>query len=308
MPIQVLNSLPAIKLLQKENIFIMQKSKNTCKKFDFLKILILNLMPKKIETENQLLRILSNSPLNIDIQLLKLDGHTPKNTPIEHLNQFYCKFAEIQHQNFDGLIITGAPLGLIDFENITFWCQIKKIILWAIEHINSILFICWAVQAGLKILYNIPKITRKKKLIGIYSHKITNPNALLIKGFDEIFMAPHSRYSDFPKDLIRYNTNLEILAESEEAGAYLFASQNKHLVFVTGHPEYDALTLSSEYHRDLHLGLNPILPDHYFPYNNPKLLPKINWRSHAYLLFTNWINYYVQKTPINTNVINITNF
>lgn len=295
MPIQVPNSLPAIKSLHNENIFIIQKSQNNLKKSYFLKILILNLMPKKIETENQFLRILSHSPLNIDVQLLRIDEHIPKNTPVEHLNKFYCKFSDIQYQNFDGLIITGAPLGLIDFKNITFWPQIKKIILWATKHINSILFICWAVQAGLKILYNIPKFTRSKKLIGIYQHTTHNPYALLTKGFDDTFIAPHSRYSDFPKDLIFHNTDLEILAESEEAGVYLFISQDKRLIFVTGHPEYDALTLSKEYYRDLRLGLHPILPDHYFPENNPKSLPKITWRSHAYLLFTNWINYYVKK-------------
>lgn len=293
MPIQVFDALPAIKSLKKENIFIMQKSHNTFKNFCFLKILILNLMPKKIETENQFLRILSHSPLNIDVQLLRIDKHIPKNTPIEHLNKFYCKFSDIQHQNFDGLIITGAPLGLIDFKDITFWPQITKLILWAQKHTNSILFICWAVQAGLQILYHIPKFTRTQKLTGIYQHKINNPHALLTKGFDEVFMAPHSRYSDFPKDLICYNTDLEILAESEEAGAYLFVSQDQRLIFITGHPEYDASTLSTEYHRDLHLGLKPTLPTHYFPNNNPKLLPKITWRSHAYLLFTNWIHYYI---------------
>lgn len=299
MPVRVLDSLPAIKFLKNENIFIMQKSKDVFKEFYFLKILILNLMPKKIETEKQLLRILSYSPLNIDIQLLRIDEHISKNTPIEHLNKFYCKFSEIQHQNFDGLIITGAPLGLINFENITFWPQIKQLILWAKEHTNTILFICWAVQAGLKILYNIPKFIRTKKLVGVYQHKTIYPHAPLTKGFDEIFMAPHSRYSNFPKDLIHQNTDLEILAESEEAGVYLLVSKNKNLVFITGHPEYDILTLSSEYHRDQHLGLNPTLPDHYFPENNPKLSPSITWRSHAYLLFTNWINYYVQKSFIN---------
>lgn len=295
MPIRVLHTLPAIKLLKNENIFILQTSKDTFTNVRPLKILILNLMPKKIDTECQFLRILSYSPLHIDIQLLRIDEHISKNTPIEHLNKFYCKFSDIQHQNFDGLIITGAPLGLIDFEKITFWPKIKQLLLWAQKHINSILFICWAVQAGLQILYNIPKLIRKKKLIGIYTHKTINPNSPLTRGFDEIFMAPHSRYSNFPKDLIFQNENLEILAESEEAGVYLFIDQKKRLIFVTGHPEYDALTLLSEYYRDLNLGLNPILPNHYFPNNNPKLLPKITWRSHAYLLFTNWINYYVKK-------------
>lgn len=294
MPIRVSDTLPAIKSLKKENISIMQTSKHNFKTLNSLKILILNLMPKKIETETQFLRILSYSPLNIDIKLLKVDKHIPRNTPIEHLNKFYYKFSEIQYEKFDGLIITGAPLGLINFENITFWSQIKQLIQWAQKHTRSILFICWAVQAGLQILYNIPKFIRKKKLVGIYKHTITHSNALLTRGFDKIFMAPHSRYSDFPKDLILNNTDLEILAESEEAGVYLFINQNNRLIFITGHPEYDALTLSTEYHRDLQLGLQPMLPNHYFPNNNPNLLPQITWKSHAYLLFNNWINYYVQ--------------
>lgn len=298
MPIRVLNKLPAIKILQNEDIFVMQKSRNTFKEQSSLKVLILNLMPKKIETENQLLRLLSNSPLQIDIQLLRIDGHVPKNTPVEHLNNFYCSFLDIQYKNFDGLIVTGAPLGLINFENITFWPQIEQLFLWAKEHINSILFICWSVQAALKVLYNLPKFTRKHKLVGIYQHNTISSHALLTKGFDEKFLAPHSRYSDFPKDVIYQNTDLEILAESDEAGAYLLISQDKRLIFITGHPEYDAMTLSQEYYRDLKLGLNPMLPDHYFPQDNPNLVPKISWRSHAYLLFANWLNHYVQKNAI----------
>lgn len=294
MPVRVLRKLPAIKILQNEDIFVMQKSCNTFKERNSLKVLILNLMPKKIETENQFLRVLSNSPLQVDIQLLRIDNHVPKHTPIEHLNKFYCSFPDIQYKNFDGLIVTGAPLGLIDFEDITFWPQIKQLFLWAKEHINSILFVCWAVQAALKILYNLPKFTRQHKLVGIYQHNTINSHALLTKGFDEIFLAPHSRYSDFPKDVIYRNTDLEILAESDEAGAYLLISQDKRLIFITGHPEYDAMTLHQEYYRDLKLGLSPMLPDHYFPQNNPNLAPKINWRSHAYLLFANWLNHYVQ--------------
>ncbi|URJ23225.1 homoserine O-succinyltransferase [Blochmannia endosymbiont of Camponotus sp. C-003] len=298
MPVRVLRKLPAIKILQNEDIFVMQKSCNTFKERNSLKVLILNLMPKKIETENQFLRVLSNSPLQVDIQLLRIDNHVPKHTPVEHLNKFYCSFPDIQYKNFDGLIVTGAPLGLIDFEDITFWPQIKQLFLWAKEHINSILFVCWAVQAALKILYNLPKFTRQHKLVGIYQHNTINSHALLTKGFDEIFLAPHSRYSDFPKDVIYRNTDLEILAESDEAGAYLLISQDKRLIFITGHPEYDAMTLHQEYYRDLKLGLSPMLPDHYFPQNNPNLAPKINWRSHAYLLFANWLNHYVYNINI----------
>ncbi|WP_159715536.1 homoserine O-succinyltransferase [Blochmannia endosymbiont of Camponotus nipponensis] len=297
MPVRVLDELPAVKLLHNEDVFIMQKSQDAFKELRSLKVLILNLMPKKIETENQFLRLLSNSPLHIDIQLLRIDDRVPKNTPVEHLNSFYCNFVDIQYQKFDGLIVTGAPLGLIDFSDITFWPQIEQLFLWAKEHVTSILFFCWAVQAALKVLYNVPKFIRKNKLVGVYQHNIINSRILLTKGFDEIFSVPHSRYSDFPKDLIYQNTDLKILAESDEAGVYLLISRDKRLIFVTGHPEYDALTLSREYHRDLGLGLSPTLPDHYFPQDNPDLIPKIIWRSHAYLLFSNWLNYYVHQVP-----------
>lgn len=300
MPIRVVDGLPAIQFLKNENIFILQRSKNIFKPSRILKILILNLMPKKIETENQLLRLLSHSPLQIDIQLLRFDQHVSKNTPITHLNSFYCTFSDIRYQNFDGLIVTGAPLGLIDFNNVTFWNQIEQLCIWAKEHITSVLFVCWAVQAALKILYNFPRFVRKRKLMGIYQHKIINSDSLLTKGFDETFAAPHSRFSDFPKDLIYQNTDLKILAESDDAGAYLLISRDERLIFVTGHPEYDAWTLSQEYHRDLSFGLNPDLPQHYFPQDNPDLIPKISWRSHAYLLFSNWIHYYVYRISCNT--------
>lgn len=300
MPIRVVDGLPAIQFLKNENIFILKKSQDIFKPDRILKILILNLMPKKIEAENQFLRLLSNSPLKIDVQLLRFDKYISKNTSNTHLNNFYCTFSDIRFQNFDGLIVTGAPLGLIEFNNITFWSQIEQLCMWAKEHIASVLFVCWSVQAALKILYNFPRFIRKKKLVGIYQHKIINSNSLLTKGFDETFIVPHSRFSDFPRDLIYQNTDLEILAESDDAGVYLLISRDKRLVFVTGHPEYDAGTLSKEYHRDLSIGLNPDLPDHYFPHNDPSLIPKITWRSHAYLLFANWINYYVHKISYTT--------
>lgn len=295
MPVRVLDELPSIQFLKNENILILKKSQNFLKSTRILKILILNLMPKKIETENQFLRLLSNSPLQIDVQLLRIDEHIPKNTPIEHINKFYCAFTDICYQHFDGLIVTGAPLGLIDFNNITFWPQIKQLCIWATKHIASVLFVCWSVQAALNILYNFPRFIRKKKLVGIYQHRIIHPNILLTRGFDDVFTVPHSRFSDFPKDLIYQDTDLEILSESDDAGVYLLISRDKRLIFVTGHPEYDARSLAQEYYRDLKNGLHPNLPHHYFPQNNPNLNPYITWRSHAYLLFSNWINYYVNR-------------
>lgn len=302
MPVRVLDELPAIQSLKKENILILKKSQDFFKSSRVLKILILNLMPKKIETENQFLRLLSYSPLQIDVQLLRIDEHIPKNTTIEHINKFYCTFTDICYQNFDGLIVTGAPLGLKDFSQVTFWPQIKQLCIWAKKHITSVLFICWSVQAALNILYNFPRFIRARKLVGIYKHKIINANTLLTKGFDEVFMVPHSRFSYFPKDLIYQNTDLDILAESDDAGVYLLISRDQRLIFVTGHPEYDAWSLSQEYHRDFKIGLNPNLPDYYFPQNNPNLTPYLTWRSHAYLLFTNWINYYVSPKPDNDSI------
>ncbi|SUC25504.1 Homoserine O-succinyltransferase [Providencia rustigianii] len=205
---------------------------------------------------------------------------------------------DIQNQNFDGLIVTGAPLGLVDFSDVCYWDQIERVIAWAKEHVTSTLFVCWAVQAALKVLYDLPKFTRKEKLSGVYSHETVKPFALLTRGFDASFYAPHSRYADFPEDYIRQNTDLDILASSSEAGAYLFASKDKRLAFVTGHPEYDAETLSQEYWRDVEAGLTPELPCNYFKNDDPNNDPEVRWRSHGHLLFSNWLNYYVyQITP-----------
>ncbi|MCR3756054.1 MAG: homoserine O-succinyltransferase [Sodalis sp. Psp] len=307
MPIQVLDELPAVNFLRNENVFVMTSSRANIQEVRPLKVLILNLMPKKIETENQFLRLLSNSPLQVDIQLLRIDSRESKNTPAEHLNNFYCNFEDIQCDNFDGLIVTGAPLGLVDFRDVVFWPQIKHVLHWALDHVTSTLFVCWAVQAALNILYSIPKITRQQKLTGVYQHHTLKPHALLTRGFDETFLAPHSRNADFPTEVIRYHTNLEILAESNEAGAYLFVSQDKRLAFVTGHPEYDVLTLASEYYRDRKNGLNPALPVNYFPNDDPNLAPKASWRSHSHLLFANWLNYYVyQITPYDLRNMNPT--
>ncbi|KHN53872.1 homoserine O-acetyltransferase MetA [Pectobacterium fontis] len=307
MPIRVPDELPAVNFLRNENVFVMTSSRAKTQEIRPLKVLVLNLMPKKIETENQFLRLLSNSPLQIDIQLLRIDSRESKNTPTEHLNNFYCDFDDIQDENFDGLIVTGAPLGLVDFCDVVYWPQIARVIEWAKEHVTSTLFVCWAVQAALNILYGIPKMTRKEKLSGVYSHQTLQPHALLTRGFDETFLAPHSRYADFPVDVIRQHTDLDILVESEQAGAYLFASKDKRLAFVTGHPEYDALTLAGEFFRDCDAGLDPIVPVNYFPDDNPELAPKASWRSHGHLLFVNWLNYYVyQITPYDLRQMNPT--
>lgn len=307
MPIRVPDELPAVSFLRNENVFVMTSSRAKTQEIRPLKVLVLNLMPKKIETENQFLRLLSNSPLQIDIQLLRIDSRESKNTPAEHLNNFYCDFEDIQEQNFDGLIVTGAPLGLVDFCDVAYWPQIERIIAWAKDHVTSTLFVCWAVQAALNILYGIPKMTRETKLSGIYQHQTDKPMALLTRGFDETFLAPHSRYADFPVEVLQQYTDLDILVSSEEAGAYLFASKDKRVAFVTGHPEYDVDTLAGEYQRDLAAGLNPQIPLNYFPNDDASLSPKASWRSHGHLLFSNWLNYYVyQITPFDLRHMNPT--
>ncbi len=307
MPIRVPDELPAVSFLRNENVFVMTSSRAKTQEIRPLKVLILNLMPKKIETENQFLRLLSNSSLQIDIQLLRIDSRESKNTPAEHLNNFYCDFEDIQDENFDGLIVTGAPLGLVDFCDVAYWPQIERVIDWAKNHVTSTLFVCWAVQAALNILYGIPKMTREEKLSGVYQHQTLQQHALLTRGFDETFLAPHSRYADFPTEVIRQYTDLDILAESEQTGAYLFASKDKRLAFVTGHPEYDVLTLAGEYFRDHDAGLDPVVPLNYFPDDNPELTPKASWRSHGHLLFANWLNYYVyQITPYDLRHMNPT--
>lgn len=307
MPIRVQDELPAVNLLRDENIFVMTSSRAHLQEIRPLKILLLNLMPRKIETENQFLRLLSNSPLQLDIQLLRIDQRPSKNTPEDHLDTFYRQFDQICHQNFDGLIITGAPLGLVDFSDVAYWPQICQLLKWAQEHVTSTLFMCWAAQAALNILYGLPKATLQTKLSGVYQHQIHQPHALLTRGFDGQFLAPHSRYAAFSCQQIAQCTDLDILASSDRAGAYLMTSKDKRLVFVTGHPEYDATTLAEEYWRDINNQLNPDLPENYFPDNDENQMPRASWRSHGYLLFANWLNYYVyQITPFDLSHMNPT--
>ncbi|WP_261816104.1 homoserine O-acetyltransferase MetA [Vibrio gallicus] len=298
MPIRVPDQLPATDILRGENIFVMSESRASSQEIRPLKVLLLNLMPKKIETETQFLRLLSNSPLQVDVELLRIDNRPSKNTPTEHLNTFYRQFESIQGRNFDGMIITGAPLGLVQFEDVIYWEHLQSIMNWAKDHVTSTLYVCWAAQAGLKLLYGLPKRTRKEKLSGVYQHSIHDQHNPLLRGFDDAFLAPHSRYADFSPEYLGETTDLDILATSEAAGVYLASTKDKRNVFVTGHPEYESHTLHTEYVRDLGEGMEPDIPVNYYPQDNPANVPKATWRSHGHLLFSNWLNYCVyQQTP-----------
>ncbi|HCH02846.1 MAG TPA: homoserine O-succinyltransferase [Vibrio sp.] len=309
MPIKIPDQLPASDTLRQERIFIMSETRATTQMIRPLKVLILNLMPKKIETETQFLRLLSNSPLQVDIELLRIDDRPSKNTPTEHLNNFYRQFDTVKNRNFDGLIITGAPLGLVQFEDVAYWDHLQTIMSWAKNHVTSTLYVCWAAQAALKLLYNLPKRTRKEKLSGVYHHDVVSEFHPVVRGFDDNFLAPHSRYADFTAEYLSEHTDLDILATSDDAGVYLASSKDKRHVFVTGHPEYDAHTLHNEYVRDLAEGMDPAIPVNYYPNDNPDNPPIASWRSHGHLLFSNWLNYCVyQQTPYDLDHFSIENF
>lgn len=307
MPIRIPDRLPAANVLSQENIFVMTETRAVNQEIRPMRVLLLNLMPQKIETENQLLRMLSNSPLQINVDLLRIDDRPSKNTPQSHLESFYHDFEQIKDQFYDGLIITGAPLGLTDFCDVVYWDKIEQIVAWAKSHVTSTLFLCWAAQAGLKILYGLDKSTRLEKLSGVYEHQNLGGYDPLVRGFDDIFLAPHSRYADFPVALLREKTDLKILAASDKVGVYLAASPDGRQVFVTGHPEYDPHTLDNEYQRDLESGIAPEMPENYYPGDNADNLPRATWRSHGHLLFANWLNYHVyQLTPYDLNTLSAT--
>ncbi|EGR0800594.1 homoserine O-succinyltransferase [Vibrio alginolyticus] len=298
MPIRIPDQLPATDVLRTENIFVMSETRAASQEIRPLRVLILNLMPKKIETETQFLRLLSNSPLQVNVELLRIDNRPSKNTPTEHLDTFYRQFEMVRDKNFDGMIITGAPLGLVQFEDVIYWDHLKTIMEWAKDHVTSTLYVCWAAQAGLKLLYDLPKKTRKEKLSGVYHHQIHHQFHPILRGFDDTFLAPHSRYADFSPHFLEEHTDLDILATSDVAGVYLATTKDKRNVFVTGHPEYDSHTLHNEYIRDLSEGMEPAIPVNYYPKNNPDNPPIASWRSHGHLLFLNWLNYCVyQQTP-----------
>lgn len=304
MPIKVPDKLPATKQLSKENIFVMTEKKAMHQDIRPLKIVIVNLMPTKITTETQLLRLLSNSPLQVEIDFLQMNTHESKNTPHEHLETFYKTFDEIRNSKYDGMIITGAPVENLDFSDVDYWDELVEIMEWSTTHVTSTLHICWAAMAGLYYHYNIPKYQLEKKCSGVFSHHVNRRTSKLVRGFDNKFYAPHSRHTEVRREDIKKVKGLEILAESDEAGVYIITTKGGRRIFVTGHSEYDEDTLKNEYFRDLDAGKNPDIPKHYFPNDNPSKKPVICWRSHANLLFSNWLNYFVyQITPYDIDSI-----
>ena len=298
------DGLPAIKVLSEENIFVMSASRAAHQDIRPLKILILNLMPLKIVTENQLLRMLSNSPLQCEVELILPSTHESRNTPREHLDVFYKTFDDVKDSRFDGLIITGAPVEALDFEDVDYWQEMVSIMDWARTHVFSTLYICWAAQAGLYHHHGIPKHPVAEKVSGVFNHRITDRHVPLVRGFDDRFFAPHSRHTEVRREDIEGIDDLIILSDSEVSGIYIVMNRNGRHIYVTGHSEYDPLTLKEEYERDIKRGDNPPIPRNYFPDDDPTQPPIIRWRSHAHLLFSNWLNYYVyQQTPYDLDSI-----
>jgi homoserine O-succinyltransferase len=295
MPLNIPNNLPAIDDLQKENIFVLREDTALHQDIRPLQIIILNLMPVKKETETHILRLLSNTPLQVEITLLHVCTHVSKNTPKEHLEAFYKTFDEIKHRFFDGLIITGAPIEKLEFEEVDYWDELKHIMDWSKKHVTSTLYICWAAQAGLYHHFNIPKHVIDKKISGVFEHQLMNPRVPIVRGFDELFLAPHSRYSTVLREDIEKVNDLDILAQSDKAGVYMVTEKEGRMIFVTGHAEYDPMTLRNEYIRDLRKGLDIEIPENYFPDDDPSRKPIVRWKSHANLMFSNWINYYVYQ-------------
>lgn len=298
MPIKTLADLPANAILEHENIFVMDENRASHQDIRPIEIGILNLMPIKEDTELQLLRSLSNTPLQVDITFLMVKSHEAKNTSKSHLNAFYECYDDIKDTNLDGLIITGAPLEFNRYEDVDYWDELCKIMEWSKTHVTSTLHLCWGAQAGLYYHYNIDKEVMDKKVFGIYEHHVRNRKVPLVRGFDDIFLAPHSRHAEVPYDVIDKNKDLIILADSDEAGVFLCMSNDGHQIFVMGHPEYDRVTLDREYKRDLDKGLDIEMPVNYYPDNDVNKKPLLQWRAHANTLYTNWLNYYVyQQTP-----------
>lgn len=298
MPIKIQDDLPAAEILINENIFVMPENRAFHQDIRPLKVAILNLMPTKATTEVQLLRLIGNTPLQIEIELLHTKTHMSKNTSEEHLIKFYKTFDDIKYQKFDGLIITGAPVEQMEFEEVNYWEELKEIMEWSKSNVYSTLHICWGAQAGLYYHYGVPKYDLKEKMFGVFPHRINQRNIKLLMGFDDEFYVPHSRHTEVKKEDIEKVKEISVLAESEESGVYMVSTKGGRQIFVTGHSEYDPLTLKSEYDRDVNKGLNIKVPRNYYPNNDPKQEPMVKWRGHANLLFSNWLNYYVyQETP-----------
>lgn len=302
MPINIPNNLPAYTVLNNENIFVKTDADAKHQDIRPLRIAIVNLMPKKIETETQLLRLLSNTPIQVDIELIQMASHVTKNTSAEHLTKFYKTFADVKEELFDGLIITGAPVEQIPFEEVDYWGELCQIMEWSRRHVYSVLHICWGAQAGLYYHYGIPKYDLPQKMFGIFPHKAEVANHPLLRGFDEVFSVPHSRHTEIRRMDVEKVRDLKILAFSNESGVNIIADKEERRFFLLGHFEYDRFTLANEYFRDKDKGLDIQVPKHYFPYDDPSQPPHFNWRAHANLLFSNWVNYCVyQKTPYDLN-------
>lgn len=300
MPIRIPDLLPARQILESENVFVMSETRALQQDIRPLKILILNLMPTKITTETQLLRCLSNSPLQVDVEFLRTRTHNSKNTPNEHLSTFYKDFDEVKDHKYDGMIITGAPVEQMQFEQVDYWSELVEIMDWTKTNVTNTFHICWGAQAGLYYHFGINKHPLSQKMFGIYKHNVINPQEPLMRGFDDFFYAPHSRHTAVRSEDIRSNEGLRLLAESDDAGAYIIISADRRQIFVTGHSEYDRDTLKGEYVRDLGRGLEIQQPVNYFPNGDASAIPNVTWRAHANLLYTNWLNYYVyQATPYN---------
>ena len=296
MPIRIPNDLPAVKTLNEENIFVMTETRAITQDIRPLKILLLNLMPKKIETETQLSRLLGNSPLQVELELIHTKSHKSKNTSVEHLLAFYKTFDDVKHKTFDGLIITGAPVENMPFEEVNYWDELCEIMEWSKTHVQSTFHICWGAQAGLYYHFGIEKKPLDKKMFGVFKHKADYKKSILLRGFDDEFMVPHSRHTTVDVEDIKKVPEIKILASSEEAGVYAMATAEGRQIFITGHSEYDANTLANEYFRDLGEGKPIEIPKNYFPDDNPENEPVVTWRSHANLLYSNWLNYFVYQT------------
>jgi homoserine O-succinyltransferase/O-acetyltransferase len=303
-PLNIPDDLPAFEVLNRENIFCMADSTASHQDIRPIRVLLLNLMPKKIETEIHILRMLSNSPLQVDVDLLRINDRPSKHTPIEHMDTFYKSFSQVRDKKYDGMIITGAPLGQVAFSDVSFWDEMTEIMDWTVTNVTSVLFLCWAVQAAMYHLYGVKKRVLPKKISGVYLHRLVNPLSPIVRGFDDVFDAPHSRYAEVPIDDLRKLPDIDIIADSEIAGAYVWANRNGRHLFVTGHSEYEPDCLKDEYERDLEAGVDSEIPENYFPDDNPAKDPIVTWKSHGNLLFSNWLNYFVyQLSPFNLEEI-----
>ena len=304
MPLRLPDRLPAIELLKHENIFVMDDSRAHMQDIRPLKIVILNLMPLKITTETDLIRLLSNTPLQLEINFMKLKSHTPKNTPIEHMMMFYRDFESMRNEKFDGMIITGAPVEQLDFEDVNYWDEMTDIFAWARTHVTSTLYICWAAQAGLYYHYGIPKFPLPKKMFVIFPEYTLDPQLPIFRGFDDVFQMPHSRHTEIHREDILANPDLKLIAESPDSGVSIVMAREGREFFITGHLEYAPNTLDTEYRRDKDIRDDVDLPKHYYLDDDPAKGPLVTWRAHANLLYANWINYYVyQETPYDINQI-----